>query len=97
MYVHIEYGMNRLVSTQGDVYSYGVVLLEMFTNLRPTDDLFEDRVNLHRFVRELLPDRVMEAVDPQLRTLMMNNEKMNECMALIFSIGVSCSEEIECR
>ncbi|KAH6804896.1 hypothetical protein C2S51_029727 [Perilla frutescens var. frutescens] len=89
----IEYGTSRLVSRQGDAYSYGIVLLEMFTNKRPTDDLFEDSVNLHCFVSAALPDRVMEVVDPQLRARM-NNDKIKRCMASVLNIGVSCSKEM---
>ncbi|KAH6769684.1 hypothetical protein C2S52_014487 [Perilla frutescens var. hirtella] len=93
-YVPPEYGMSCPVSTQGDVYSYGIVLLEMFTNIRPTDDLLEDHVNLHSLVSAALPDRVMEVVDPQLQALMMNNDRMKSCMTSILRIGVSCSKEM---
>ncbi|KAH6754833.1 hypothetical protein C2S52_023672 [Perilla frutescens var. hirtella] len=94
-YVPPEYGMCNTVSTQGDVYSFGIVLLEMFTNKRPTDDLFEDHSNLHNFVTSYLPDRVLEIVDPLFRTEFVGfkNEEM-ECVASILSIGVSCSKEI---
>ncbi|PAN43187.2 hypothetical protein PAHAL_8G236300 [Panicum hallii] len=49
-YIAPEYGMGLEISTAGDVYSYGVILLEMITGKRPTDDIFTDGLNLHRFV-----------------------------------------------
>uniref|UniRef100_A0A6N2M2Z9 non-specific serine/threonine protein kinase n=1 Tax=Salix viminalis TaxID=40686 RepID=A0A6N2M2Z9_SALVM len=61
-YVAPEYGMGGEASTQGDVYSYGIVLLEMFTGKRPTDSMFTGDFNLHSFVEAALPGRVMEII-----------------------------------
>ncbi|KAH6776634.1 hypothetical protein C2S52_014195 [Perilla frutescens var. hirtella] len=66
-YIAPEYGMHVMVSTEGDAYSYGILLLEMFTNTRPTShDAFEGHANLQDFVSSALLDRVMEVVDPFL-------------------------------
>ena len=53
-------------STEGDVYSYGVLVLEMFTGRMPTDDMFKDGLNLHNFVKMALPKRLAQVVDPML-------------------------------
>ncbi|GMY08456.1 probable LRR receptor-like serine/threonine-protein kinase At3g47570, partial [Fagus crenata] len=65
-YVAPEYGMGGEPSTEGDVYSYGVFLLEMFLGKRPTDEMFKDDLNLHNFVKMALPDRLVQIVDPTL-------------------------------
>ncbi|XP_028057425.1 probable LRR receptor-like serine/threonine-protein kinase At3g47570 [Camellia sinensis] len=65
-YIAPEYGMGSEVSTCGDVYSYGILLLEMFTNKRPTNELFKDGLNLHNFSKASFPDRVLDIVDPIL-------------------------------
>ena len=100
--------MGNEVSTFGDVYSYGILLLEMFTGKRPTDNIFKDDLNLHDFVRGALPERVINIVDPIIILEREDTEtrtndthiqngigcpKILECLILIFGIGVSCSME----
>ncbi|KAI3851152.1 hypothetical protein MKX03_021510 [Papaver bracteatum] len=66
-YVAPEYGMGAAASTQGDVYSYGILLLEMFTGKRPTDDMFKDGLNIHEFSKmHALPERVFNIIDSRL-------------------------------
>jgi serine/threonine protein kinase len=60
--------MGGKASTQGDVYSYGIFVLEMFTGKRPTDKLFKDGFNLYNFVNMALPAKLMQIVDPNLLT-----------------------------
>ncbi|CAL5341410.1 unnamed protein product [Camellia sinensis] len=63
-YVAPEYSMGEMASTLGDVYSFGILLLEIFTGKGPTDTMFKDHLNLHNFIKNALPNRVMEIVDP---------------------------------
>ncbi|XP_010257102.1 PREDICTED: putative receptor-like protein kinase At3g47110 [Nelumbo nucifera] len=65
-YAAPEYGMGAEVSTHGDVYSYGILLLEMFTGKRPTAEIFKDGLNLHNYCKMALSERVMEIADPLL-------------------------------
>ncbi|XP_058089077.1 probable LRR receptor-like serine/threonine-protein kinase At3g47570 [Magnolia sinica] len=64
-YIPPEYGMGGKASTHGDVYSYGILLLEMITGKRPTDDMFKDNQGLHHFAKSAFPEQVMEIIDPR--------------------------------
>jgi serine/threonine protein kinase len=58
--------MGGEASIQGDVYSCGILVLEMFTGRRPTDEMFKDGPNLHNFVKMALLERLDQIVDPLL-------------------------------
>ncbi|CAN0877282.1 Probable LRR receptor-like serine/threonine-protein kinase At3g47570 [Linum grandiflorum] len=66
-YAPPEYGMENKVSIQGDVYSYGILLLELFIGKRPTEETFRDGLNLHNVVMSAFSEqRTFEVVDPVL-------------------------------
>ncbi|XP_043694142.1 probable LRR receptor-like serine/threonine-protein kinase At3g47570 [Telopea speciosissima] len=65
-YAAPEYGIGGRATIQGDVFSYGILLLEMFIGKRPTDHMFTDDLNLHNFAKAALPVHVMQILDPTL-------------------------------
>ncbi|KAM7469540.1 hypothetical protein LguiA_007723 [Lonicera macranthoides] len=66
-YAAPEYGMGGAASKCGDVYSYGVLLLEMFTGRRPIDDMFKYGLNLHNYIKMALQEQGrMQIVDQTL-------------------------------
>ncbi|ONI11855.1 hypothetical protein PRUPE_4G130200 [Prunus persica] len=67
-YLHHEFGMEGIISTRGDVYSFDIVLMETFTRRKPTDEMFVGEMNLkQRIANSLLPDAaIVEVVDADL-------------------------------
>ncbi|KAM5555346.1 hypothetical protein ABKV19_023312 [Rosa sericea] len=106
-YAAPEYGMGSEVSTYGDVYSFGILLLEMFTGKRPTDHMFSDSLNLHNYVKTALPELVLEISESLVlqegttnvaeahrhSRLSVRAQKIEECLTLILGIGIACSVE----
>ncbi|KAL8192866.1 hypothetical protein R6Q57_027314 [Mikania cordata] len=93
-YAPPEYGLGSEMTSSGDVYSFGIVLLEVMTGKKPTDDIFTDDLSLHKFASMALGNQVIDVIDGDaidvLRTEA-NAEKMDECLSSILKIGVSCS------
>ncbi|MED6216232.1 hypothetical protein PIB30_005494 [Stylosanthes scabra] len=65
-YAPPEYGISSRVSKEGDAYSFGIMLLEILTGTRPTEEIFKDGNNLHRYVQNAFPIKFLEIVDPSL-------------------------------
>ncbi|KAL6847924.1 hypothetical protein ACP4OV_022052 [Aristida adscensionis] len=97
-YVAPEYGEGSSASTLGDVYSLGILLLEMFTGRSPTDDMFQGSLDLHKFSEDALPDRIWEIADPSL-WIHTNACKstvrsgIQNCLASAVALGISCSKK----
>ena len=58
--------MGGQVSTLGDIYSYGILLLEMFIGKRPTDEMFIDGMSIDQFTAMALPELIMDYVDSSM-------------------------------
>ncbi|GFS33992.1 leucine-rich repeat protein kinase family protein [Actinidia rufa] len=101
-YAAPEYGMGSEVSTSGDVYSYGILLLEMFTGKRPTDHMFSDSLSLHNFAKMAFPEQVASIADStlfqqkdnDLKQCFTSDQEIEECLISIFKAGIACSEEL---
>lgn len=50
--------MGIAVTTQGDVYSFGILVLEMVTRKRPTDVMFVGGLSLRKWVKSYYPQKL---------------------------------------
>ena len=90
-----EYGTTGKVSTHGDVYSFGITLLEIFSGRPPTDDIFRDGLTLQGFVGMAFPGRIEEVLDA---TLLATKEfdgdsgvSVQDCLVSAVRVGLSCT------
>lgn len=96
-----EYGAGVQVSTSGDVYSYGIILLEIFTGKRPTNDMFNEGMSLRNFVETgIASGQYTEIIDQTILSDIElaednSNEQMmgmNECLISVLKVGLECSD-----
>ncbi|WJX56078.1 non-specific serine/threonine protein kinase [Trifolium repens] len=103
-YAPPEYGMGSEISTYGDMYSFGVLMLEMLTGKRPADEMFEDGQNLHMFVENSFPNNLIQILEPHLLprneeatiedgNIRSCNPIVEKCLVSLFRIGLACSVE----
>ncbi|KAG5049003.1 hypothetical protein JHK85_010106 [Glycine max] len=103
-YAPPEYGMGSEVSMNSDMYSFEVLLLEMLTGRRPTDQIFEDGPNMHNFVENSYPDNLFHILDPSLvpkpeeATIQEENSQnltptVANYLVSLLKIGLACSVE----
>ncbi|GLJ28343.1 hypothetical protein SUGI_0557080 [Cryptomeria japonica] len=92
-YIAPEYGLGGNVSIKGDVYSYGILILEMVTKKRPSDDMFVGDMSLQKWVRSAFPDRLTEIVDSRLWRGVNENIEEHKCLISFIHVGLLCSSE----
>ncbi|MED6142933.1 hypothetical protein PIB30_002223 [Stylosanthes scabra] len=94
-YAPPEYGMGYQVCMEGDMYSFGILILEMVTGKRPTDEMFKDGYNLHNYVQVSISSNILQIVDPGV--LSKGNHQLHpgveSCLVSLLRIGLACSVE----
>nr|XP_043614466.1 probable LRR receptor-like serine/threonine-protein kinase At3g47570 [Erigeron canadensis] len=101
-YIPPEYGMGAKPSTKGDVYSYGIMLMEIFTGKSPTDEMFVGGLSLKTWVQSAFPGNLHQVLDihmldkdeescsdPQL----LNPKIQLDCLTAVIGVALSCTND----
>ena len=88
----LEFGMDGKVSIKGDVYSFGILLLEMFTGKKPTDDMFGEEMSLKEWVSEALEQNIATEIMSSALLSMedQHHSAKEQCLLSIFQLAMKC-------
>lgn len=91
--------MTGEVLTWGDVYSFGILLLEMFTGKQPTDEMFMEGISLRGLVKSAIhsqdsADEIMDAKLLEDIPRICSRAKLVEAFISVLKIGIACSNEL---
>lgn len=81
-YIAPEYGVGGEISAKGDVYSYGILTLEVVTEKRPTDEMFRGGVTLSNWVSMAIDDTRNE-----------DSPRGHMMLEALARLGLQCSAE----
>ncbi|RVW18914.1 Receptor kinase-like protein Xa21 [Vitis vinifera] len=92
-YMAPEHGSDGMVSTKSNVYSYGILLMEVFARKKPMDEMFTGDLTLKTWV-ESLSNSVIQVVDANL--LRREDEDLAtklSCLSSIMALALACTTD----
>uniref|UniRef100_A0A0E0BMD1 non-specific serine/threonine protein kinase n=1 Tax=Oryza glumipatula TaxID=40148 RepID=A0A0E0BMD1_9ORYZ len=107
-YMAPEYAFMGKASRKSDVFSFGILLLEVFTGKRPTDPMFIGGLTLRLWVSQSFPENLIDVADEHLlqdeetrfcfdhqNTSLGSSltSRSNNFLTSIFELGLLCSSE----
>ncbi|KAJ0984905.1 hypothetical protein J5N97_003261 [Dioscorea zingiberensis] len=97
-YIAPEYGYGRNASTKGDVYSFGIIVLELVTRKRPTDEMFNEGQSLQNWVKNQYRSQLENIIDSfLLQELEAQNPEIRNIWKVaiveLVDLGLICTQE----
>ncbi|KAG6432549.1 hypothetical protein SASPL_104129 [Salvia splendens] len=89
-YIAPEYGYSLRITEKSDVYSYGIVLLEVVTGMEPTDARIPEGRNIVTWVYEELRTRLRDFASIGDQQLLLNSSTQTEEMVQVLGIALLC-------
>jgi len=89
-YIAPEYAYTLKVNEKSDIYSFGVVILELVTGRRPVDTEFGENKDLVKWVCNIIEKKngLQEVLDPKLACC------FKEEMVMVLKVGLLCTSSL---
>ncbi|XP_027183863.1 probable LRR receptor-like serine/threonine-protein kinase At3g47570 [Coffea eugenioides] len=92
-YIAPEHGLEGLVSTKCDVYSYGIMLMETFTRVKPSDDMFAGAITLRQWIIDSFPSGLLQVLDSNmLKPEEENFDAKMRSVSSLMELALDCTE-----
>ena len=88
-----EYAYGETLTDKVDVYSYGVVVLEMITKRRPTSNVFMDGKSLATWVQSAVHGNWMDVIDLDLKKEIQDGLAAQETIYSVLVLALACAKE----
>ncbi|KAK4720961.1 hypothetical protein R3W88_011194 [Solanum pinnatisectum] len=84
------------VSASGDIYSYGIMLMEVLTKRRPRDeDICNENLDLRKWITQSFSGSMMDVVDANLFSEEEQITSKSEiCIASMIELALDCTKEM---
>ncbi|KAH0684576.1 hypothetical protein KY289_022328 [Solanum tuberosum] len=94
-YIAPEYGLEGKVSASGDVYSYGIMLMEVLSKRRQTEEKkCNKNLDLRKWITQSFSGTMMEVVDVNLFSEEEQITYKSEiCIASMIELALDCTKE----
>ncbi|CAN4080999.1 unnamed protein product [Withania somnifera] len=95
-YIAPEYGSEGIVSTSGDVYSYGIMLMEVLAKRRPTDEeICNENLDLRKWLMQAFTGTIMDVVDANIFSEEERITSKSEiCIVSMVELALDCTKEM---
>ncbi|XP_027172261.1 receptor kinase-like protein Xa21 [Coffea eugenioides] len=83
-----------LVSVKCDVYSLGIMMMEVFTRMNPSNEMFGENLSLRSWVLDSMANALAQIIDANLLSATDDHflEKL-DCISSIMKVALNCTRE----